>query len=416
LYFLYNAKSTKPVYNLFKQRCLVNFFTKCLFIFIFEEFDYMNFDYQLPVNLIFGRGRIRELGIQTAKFGKKALLVTGGSSAKKSGLLDKAIAYLNEAGIETVLFDGVPQNPLTSDVYKGVDIFLKNGCDIAVGIGGGSVLDTTKAIAFAALNKGDISDYIFGKKPSLGAYPIILSPTTAGTGSEGNCFAVLTNPETNDKKSLKTPFTFAKASIIDPELMITMPKKVIASTAFDALAHCHEAYLSKTAQPLNEMMALHAIKLLSENICRVYNDPSDVEAWESVAFSSTIGGMVINIAGVGLPHAMEHPASGLKDIVHGVGLAALTPAVMEFNMPYAQEKYEKMAQALGGNTAADAVSIIRKLLEDIGLNVRLGELGIKTDDIEWMSQNSLKIMKANVDNNPRPVSLEDICKLYEQCL
>lgn len=376
----------------------------------------MNFNYHLPVNLLFGRGKIGEIGTQAAQYGKRALLVIGGSSAKKSGLLDRVKLSLKASGVECVLFDGVPQNPLTTDVYSGVHMFLENGCDVVVGIGGGSVLDTAKAIAFAAVNEGDISDYIFGLKPSKGAYPIILSPTTAGTGSEGNCFAVMTNPETNDKKSLKSPYTFAKVSIIDPELLTTMPKKVIASTAFDAFAHCHEAYVSKTAQPLNEMMALHAIKLLGENIRRVYSDPTDVEAWESVSFAATLGGMVINIAGVGLPHAMEHPASGLKNIVHGAGLAALTPAVMEFNYPSAKEKYEKIAQALGGKTAADAISLVQKLLEDIGLNIRLGDLGIENTDINWMSENSIKIMKANVDNNPRKVTPSDIVTLYEKSI
>jgi alcohol dehydrogenase class IV len=376
----------------------------------------MKFNYFLPVNIIFGSGRINELGTQTALYGKKALLVTGGNSAKKSGLLEKARTLLKESGVESVMFDGVPQNPLTTGVYDGVKVFLDNGCDVAVGIGGGSVLDTTKAIAFSAVNEGDISDYIFGLTPSKGAYPIILLPTTAGTGSEGNCFAVLTNPETNDKKSLKSPYTFAKASIVDPELMTTMPKHVIASTAFDAFAHCHEAFISKTAQPFNEMMALHAIKLLGENIRRVYNYPSDIEAWEAVAFSSTIGGMVINIAGVGLPHAMEHPSSGLKNIVHGVGLAALTPAIMEYNLPYAKEKYEMIAKALGGNSASDAIDAVRRLLDDIGLSTTLGEQGVEEKDIAWMSENSLKIMKANVDNNPRATSLSDIAQLYKKCM
>jgi alcohol dehydrogenase class IV len=195
-----------------------------------------------------------------------------------------------------------------------------------------------------------------------------------------------------------------------------MPKRVIASTAFDAFAHSHEAFLSKTAQPLNEMMALHAMKLLGENIRRVYNDPTDVEAWESVSFASTLGGMVINIAGVGLPHAMEHPASGLRNIVHGAGLAALTPAVMEYNFDSAKDKYSLLAQALGGNSAADAITLVEKLISDIGLDIKLGELGVKKEDIGWMSENAVKIMKANIDNNPKVTGVSDIAALYEKCI
>lgn len=378
----------------------------------------MNFQFQLPVNLLFGRGRIGEIGAQAALYGKRALLVTGGGSARKSGLLDRVAGSLKAAGVEPVLFEGVPQNPLTATAEKGVRAFLENACDVVVGVGGGSVLDTSKAIAFAAVNEGDISEYIYGRKQASGAFPIILANTTAGTGSEGNCFAVLTNPETLDKKSLKTPYTFAKVSIIDPELMTTMPPRVVASTVFDAFAHCHESFVSRRAQPLNEIMALHAIKLIGENARRVYRDPSDVEAWEPIALSSTIGGMSINLAGVGLPHAMEHPASGLRNVVHGQGLAALTPAVMEWNLRHsaATEKYERLARALGGHTAADAVELVRALLADLGLDAGLSEIGVKREDIPWMCENSFRIMKANIDGNPCEVSFEEMASIYASCL
>lgn len=376
----------------------------------------MNFNYNLPVNLLFGRGRLNELGSQTAAYGKRALLVSGGSSAKRSGLLDRAVGLLQASGVTVTQFEGVPQNPLATTVIEGAELFKRSDCDVVVGIGGGSVLDTAKAIAFAAVNEGDIFDYIFGLKPAKGAYPIILAPTTAGTGSEGNCFAVLTNPENYDKKSLKSPYTYAKVSIIDPELLMTMPKSVIASTTFDAFAHSHEAFLSKTSQPLSELMALHAIKLLGENIRRVYNDPGDIEAWERVSFASTLGGMVINLAGVGLPHAMEHPASGLRNIVHGSGLAAVTPAVMEFNYEVARDKYERLAKALGGSGAGQAIELVQKLIVDIGLNIKLSELGVKAQDIGWMSGNAMKIMKANIDNNPKPVGVKDLAALYEKCM
>ena len=232
----------------------------------------MEFNYNLPVNLIFGIGKVEELGKETGKYGKKALIVTGRSSTKKSGLLDKAVNLLKEANVESVIFDKVSQNPLTTTAYEGADLAKKENCDVVVGLGGGSIMDAAKAIAFIALNEGDISDYIFGIKKSEKALPIILVPTTCGTGSEGNGFAVLTNPENNDKKSLRCNAIVAKASIIDPNLMTTMPKHILASVGFDALCHSMEAYLSKAAQPLTTMKALYAIELIGKNLVNVYKD------------------------------------------------------------------------------------------------------------------------------------------------
>ena len=155
------------------------------------------------------------------------------------------------------------------------------------------------------------------------ALPLVLIPTTCGTGSEGNGFAVLTNPENGDKKSLRCNAIVAKVSIIDPECMMTMPKKVLASVAFDALCHNIEAYTSRIAQPFTDALSLYAIDLIAHNLVDVYNGTAGKEGWEKITLASTIGGIVINTAGVTLAHGMEHPASGLKNIVHGQGLAAL---------------------------------------------------------------------------------------------
>jgi len=289
----------------------------------------ISFSYFLPVNIVFGSGKVSQVGTLTKPYGKKALIVTGRSSAKKSGLYDKVNNSLQAAGIQTVLFDKVQQNPLTTTAEEGAVIARQNGCDCVVAIGGGSIMDCAKAIAFLAVNEGDINDYIFNRKTSDQALALIAIPTTCGTGSEGNGFAVLTNPENGDKKSLRCNAIVPKVSIVDPECMITMPKQVLASVGFDALCHCMEAYTSKIAQPFTDALSLYAISLLAENLVHVYQDSTDKAGWEKITLASTIGGMVINTAGVTLAHGMEHPASGLKDIVHGKGLAALTPVVIE---------------------------------------------------------------------------------------
>lgn len=376
----------------------------------------MKFNYNLPVNLLFGRGRINEVGMEVAKYGKKVLIVTGRSSTKKSGLLDKTVNLLTEANIECEIFDKVEQNPLTTTVYEGVDVIKETGCDVILGLGGGSIMDAAKSIAFSAKNPGDISEYIFGIKQGSEALPIILVPTTCGTGSEGNCFSVLTNPETKDKKSLRTNSIIAKASIIDPELMITMPKNILASVGFDALAHNMEAYVSKIGQPLTDMKALYGIKLLAQNLIKVYNDPTDLEAWESVSLASTLGGMVIGVVGVTAPHGMEHPASGLYDIVHGKGLAALTPVIVEKSWESNVEKYSDISKLLGGTGAEDCADVIRIFLEKINLKVTLGELGIEKKDVQWMAENCMKVSKPSIVNHPREFNLEEIKDIYYKSL
>ena len=376
----------------------------------------MIFNYNLPVNILFGCGRSKEIGNEVAKYGNKVLIVTGKKSTKKSGLLDKVKALLTEAKVQYHVFDKVEQNPLSTTVYEGAKVIKETGCNVVLGIGGGSIMDAAKSIAFVSKNSGDLSQYIFGIKQGYDALPIVLVPTTAGTGSEGNCFSVITNPETKDKKSLRTNLIIAKASIVDPELMLTMPKKIIASVGFDALCHNMEAYLSTIGQPLTDMKAYYGIKLLAENLPKVYQNPEDLEAFEKVTLASTLGGMVIGVAGVVAPHGMEHPVSGLYDVVHGKGLAALTPEIVEKSWRYDLEKFKDISKLLGGTDAEDCADGVREFLRKIELEVTLGELGVLEKDVDWMAQNCMKVSKPSIDNNPKVFSLEEIKEIYYKAI
>lgn len=376
----------------------------------------MEFNYFLPVNLVFGSGKVLETGELAKPYGKKALIVTGRSSAKRSGLYDKVNDSLKAAGLETVLFDKVSQNPLTTTAQEGADFAKANGCDVVVAIGGGSIMDCAKAIAFLSKNEGDINDYIYNRLTSDDALPLILIPTTCGTGSEGNGFAVLTNPDNGDKKSLRCNAIVAKVSIVDPECMMTMPKKVLASVTFDALCHNIEAYTSKIAQPLTDAMSIYAIELIANNLVSVYNGTGSKKEWENITMASTIGGMVINTAGVTIAHGMEHPASGLKDIVHGQGLAALTPIVIEASYKGNEEKFAKIAKIFGGESAADCADKIRELLKAIDLECKLSDLGIAEEDIPWMAENCMEVSAASIANNPVVFTQEEIAELYRKAL
>ena len=374
------------------------------------------FNYHLPVNIVFGSGKVSEVGALSKPYGKKALIVTGGSSAKKSGLYDKVNTALNAEGIATELFDKVKQNPLTTTAEEGAAFANELGCDMVVAIGGGSIMDCAKAIAFLAVNKGDINDYIFNRLKSDSALPLVAIPTTCGTGSEGNGFAVLTNPENGDKKSLRCNAIVPKVSIVDPECMMTMPKHILASVGFDALCHSIEAYTSKISQPFTDALSLYAISLIADNLVKVYRNPDYKEGWEKITLASTIGGMVINTAGVTLAHGMEHPASGLKDIVHGKGLAALTPVVIEASYKGERFKFGKIARAMGGLTAEDCANKVRSLLKAIELECTLSDLGIEEKDIPWMAENCMKVSAAGVANNPVVFTQEEIAEIYRKAL
>lgn len=376
----------------------------------------MNFDYNLPVNLVFGRGRVKEVGQIALKYGNKALIVTGRNSTKKSGLLDRTIAYLKESNVDYVVFDKVSQNPLTTTAQEGAEVAKKESCNVIIGLGGGSIMDCAKAIAFICKNDGDINDYIWGRLKSDDALPIILIPTTCGTGSEGNGFAVLTNPENGDKKSLRCNAIIAKASIIDSECMMTMPKSILASVGFDALCHSMEAYISKIGQPITDMLSLQGIELIGKYLAPLYEGSDDPEAWDAVSFASTLGGMVINCAGVTVPHGMEHPASGLKDIVHGKGLAALTPVVFEESINGCPQKFAEISRRLGGKNENDCVERIKELLGKLDLTTTLSEQGIKEEDVNWMTENCLKVSAAGINYHPVTFDAKDIKRLYLKAL
>ena len=376
----------------------------------------MDFNYFLPVNIVFGCGKVNQVGTLSKPYGKRALIVTGRSSAKKSGLYDKVKNSLEAEGIETFLYDKVQQNPLTTTAIEGAEFAKQNACDMVVAIGGGSIMDCSKCIAFLSVNDGDINDYIFNRLHSDDALPIIVIPTTCGTGSEGNGFGVLTNPDNGDKKSLRCNAIVPKVSIVDPECMMTMPKKVLASVGFDALCHNIEAYTTKIAQPFTDALSIYAIKLIAENLVKVYNDTSYVQGWENISVASTIGGMVINTAGVTLAHGMEHPASGLKDIVHGQGLAALTPAVIEASYKGNAKKFAEISKLFGGTGAEDCADRVRALLKKLDMDVTLSDLGIEEKDIPWMAENCMKVSAAGIKCNPVEFTQEEIAEIYRKAL
>ena len=388
----------------------------------------MEFSYFLPVHIQFGWDKVDRVADFVKPYGKKALIVTGRTSAKKSGLYDRVTAKLDAAHIEHVLFDQVDANPLTTTALDGAALAKSESCDMVIAIGGGSIMDCASVRALMSVNEGDINDYIFNRKTSEKALPLIVIPTTCGTGSEGNGFGVLTNPETGDKKSLRCNAIVPKVSIVDPAVMGTMPPHVLASVGFDALCHNIEAYTSRTAQPFTDALSHYAVTLLAqylvplykhvkakaESKSAVFNETQLTKAWESVTLASTIGGMVINTAGVTLAHGMEHPASGLKDITHGVGLAVIEPIVVEYTWSANPDKFATLARIFNHGDGSELGEALRLIVHELDLTTNLTELGFTKKDIPWLVDNVYVVATGNIANTVADVSREDIEMLYKK--
>ena len=376
----------------------------------------MDFSFYVPANIKFGRGKADIIGSEVARYGKKAFIVTGKSSAK-TGLLERALKQLENEGVEYEVFDKVAENPLTTTVEEGAALIKETGCDCILSMGGGSPLDAAKGMSLLAKNGGDIDDYIFKRaKGEFTSYPIVAVPTTCGTGSESNGTAVLTNPATKAKKGLAYPCLIAKSSIVDPELMETMPKSVLGPVTFDALCHSMESYLSPQANPFTEPYSVDAMLYLAKYMVRANDDIHDQEAIDGVTLASTMVGAAFFVAGLIAPHGMEHPLSGLRNIKHGRGLAALTPTIYEHSISGNPEKYAFVSRILGGKDENDCGMTIRRLLSRIDLEVYLSDEGFTEDDVEWLTDSCMTLSKARLELNPKPLGREEVAEIYMESM
>ncbi len=380
------------------------------------------FEFHNPVRLVFGVGKLATVGAVAKQYGSKVLIVTSGSSFR-TGVLDKVSGFLKQEGLSYIIYDKVKANPLTTMAVEAAALARKDGCDVVVGLGGGSAMDAAKATAFMAVNEGDINEYIFGK-PGVGALPVILITTTAGTGSEGNSAAVLTNPETKDKKAIRSPHIYPKASIIDPEVFTTLPRRSIAGPGLDALFHAIESYISQKSNPMTELFCLEAISLLAKNLPVVYDDSANVGAWENVVWANTLAGMAIDATATTLAHGMEHPVSAMFDVAHGEGLVALFVPTMEFALSQATAKFATIAKAMGADTdgltqeaaARKSIECVKNLMSRLDMVVTLRSFGVNEGHIDWLTANALKTMKFVIDNNPRVPTVDEIKEIYRRSL
>lgn len=386
----------------------------------------MYFDFNNPTRILFGSGALNDLGKQQMPGKKAMLLMSRGKSAKVSGAYDRTLAQLAQAGVEAAEFAKVMENPLKGMVMEGAAFARENGCDFIVALGGGAVLDSAVAISAMATNDGDLWDYVNGgtgkgrplANPGL---PIVTITLTAGTGSEINCWGVISNPETKEKIGFGRTELTPVLAVVDPELMKTVPPKYTAYQGFDALFHNTEVMMSNGVNILSEAIALSAIENIAKYLPRAVADGNDLEAREHVAYGSTLAGMTMQLTSTTAQHSMEHAMSAYHhDLPHGAGLIMISKAFAEYFIERhaCDEQFIKMAKAMGMENAdkpEDFITALVKLQEACGVaDLKMSDYGIQPDEFMTLAVNARETMGGLFLANPCEMNDTDCAGVFEK--
>lgn len=386
----------------------------------------MRFNYHMPTKILFGPGKLNDLSKETLP-GKKALIViSSGKSMKNNGYLDRLVEILDRQGIEHVLFDRILPNPIKSHVMEGAALAKSQGCDFVIGLGGGSSIDSAKSIAVMAKNPGDYWDYVSGgtgkgMPAANGALPIVAITTTAGTGTEADPWTVITKEETNEKIGYGNSYTFPTLSVVDPELMLTVPKHLTAYQGFDALFHSTEGYIANIATPISDAYALLSIELIAKYLPLCVKDGNNIEARTQVALANTLSGFVESTSSCTSEHSMEHALSAYHpELPHGAGLIMLSEAYYTFFASKVPDRFVAMARAMGVDVESlppeerpmSFVKALIKLQEDCGVrDLKMSDYGIKKEHIPELAENARKTMGGLFEMDPYTLSLDETIEI-----
>ena len=386
----------------------------------------MHFDFNNPTRILFGSGALNDLGKQQMPGKKAMLLMSRGKSAKVSGAYDRTLAQLAQAGVEVAEFAKVMENPLKDMVMEGAAFARENSCDFIVALGGGAVLDSAVAISAMATNDGDLWDYVLsgtgkGRPLANPGLPIVTITLTAGTGSEINCWGVISNPETKEKIGFGRTELTPVLAVVDPELMKTVPPKYTAYQGFDALFHNTEVMMSNDVNILSETIALSAIENIAKYLPRAVADGNDLEAREHVAYGSTLAGMTMQLTSTTAQHSMEHAMSAYHhDLPHGAGLIMISKAFAEYFIERhaCDEQFVKMAKAMGMENAdkpEDFITALVKLQEACGVaDLKMSDYGIQPDEFMTLAVNARETMGGLFLANPCEMNDTDCAGVFEK--
>ncbi|MBQ3379794.1 MAG: iron-containing alcohol dehydrogenase [Clostridia bacterium] len=377
----------------------------------------VKFKFFVPTKIFFGRGQLNEMHKRGLP-GKKALIViSSGKSVRVNGYLARVEEQLDRAGIEHVIYDKVKTNPRSVDIEEGARFARENGCDVIVGLGDGSSIDTAKLIALLAANEGSLWDYAIGGtgKRTMAknkALPIIAIPTTAGTGTEADQWGVATN-EQNEKIGMGNEDTFPTIAIVDPDLMMSVPPKLTAYQGFDALFHATEGYISTYSNFNSQIYSLKSIEYIAKGLAAAVADGSNAQAREDVALGSTLAGIVEALTLLAGNHGLEHALSAYHpDLPHGAGLIMMSVAYYKLlaDLGACDEKMINMAKAMGvkdASKAMDFVDALAKLIEDCGVaDLKMSDYGITPDRFEEYVDNAFKTNIYTLNADPAKITKE----------
>ena len=386
----------------------------------------LSYDMYVPTHVVFGEGALNSLSTQQLP-GKKALIViSNGKSTRANGYLARTEEQLHKAGVETVVFDGVMPNPTVGNVEAGTRAARESGADFLVALGGGSVMDCTKAIALMATNEGKLWDYVpigsgKGQPIAVRPLPIVAITTTAGTGSETDNSGVITKEDTFEKAFVGDASLFPVIAIVDSELMKSVPPAFTAYQGFDALFHSTEGYIAKGANLMSDMYALTAIENLAKYLPRAVKDGNDIEARTHVAFGNTLSGVVMFLTLITSVHGMEHALSAYHpNLPHGAGLIMISRAYYKYFIEHhgCDERFVRMAQAMGMPEASkpeDFLTALTRLQEACGVaDLKMSDYGIQPDEFEKLMRNSREVMGVMYTSDRVQMSDEDIVNVYAQ--
>jgi butanol dehydrogenase len=394
------------------------------------------FDFHLPTKIYFGQGKINNIGKYLMPIGQKALIVTGKSSMRNSGILDKVVSQLNKSKIESVTFEGIEPNPRHTTCDKAAELAHQNGCDMIIGLGGGSVMDAAKGIAVAAKTGYSIWDYVYtiqskARRKITEALPIVCIPTIAATGSEADSGGVITNWETHEKTGIWGSPLFPTISIVDPELTISCPPDYTADGGVDIISHVIESYFTGTSEAyLQDRFSESVIKTVVKYLPRAIKNGNDIEARTHLSWCSSLAlsGFVNSGRGGSFPlHALEHVVSAHYDISHGRGLALLLPALMDYTLPARPDKFIELGQNVFElrfdnqdvmHAAKMSIDAMKGWLTSIGRNLTFSDLGIDDSKFEIMADDLVRLNMQTQDHiiNPRPIDRAGVLEIFRMTL
>ena len=381
-----------------------------------------NFQFFMPTKVLFGAGQLGNLHLEQMP-GKKALIVTSnGSSTKKYGYLEAVERELDLAGVGHVLFDEVRPNPTNHNVMDGAAKARENGCDFVVALGGGSVMDCAKCIGLMMVNEGDLWDYAFSQKGGKREFvkpmaPLVAITTSAGTGSEVDMFSVISNDEMEEKTGVFDGSMFPTISVVDSDLMMSVPQKFTAYQGMDAFFHAAESVVNTKEHPMGEMFALKAIELIAENLPKAYADGSDREARSNMALANSLAGYYMLCTS---EHTMEHVMGSYHDtLAHGAGLIMISHAYFDFfaERKAAEEPMMKMARAMGvenPKSGKDFIAALDRLIAAVGCaDLKMSDHGITREEIKKWPQHIHEVLGGDITADPLPLSDDDYLSIYE---